>query len=526
MATKVQLRRDTLANWELNNPVLLEGEMGLITDEFGTDSVEFKIGDGVSEWIDLPIQKNNKIVKKTEEGWNNTSAADRLIKDGVQAALADDDGKIIYSVVGNGVTDFFDLPAEWSVHESTKGEVTPIVFDKAEILEFVPTTDWVLSIASSGHSSKTVVKVVIVNAHDSATGTTSISYTGDSIDPTKRNVFILSAKKGNLLVASNTLQDAVDVEDETPPASIVLSLNSANTLGTITPNEAISSFTITANTFNANGDPVSSVTLSNSRVQGGVGLFDIAKGGTGTSDGNATIQITATVSDVAGNEATLTSNVVTFNDETVVNPPVIINWDDGDIATYFDYTGTENIFSTSGNTLVITSPDSGTLARGDEELNLKDAFEKSVANGETARLQIDNFTWDAPAGAFPNNNDDFMLGLMGSNGYKVLISSTSATNQTDEFYVQFTDASYTDIATTLSNIAPRKGDSFRVEYTRNAATPASSVIKVLYDNAGVWTSLGTINADFGDSLGIVSTMVDRSASGVKANIGTTTLSIL
>ena len=51
MADRIQLRRDTKARWEQYNPVLLEGEMGLVTDNLN----ECKIGDGEHSWNDLPL---------------------------------------------------------------------------------------------------------------------------------------------------------------------------------------------------------------------------------------------------------------------------------------------------------------------------------------------------------------------------------------------------------------------------------------------------------------------------------------
>jgi hypothetical protein len=48
MAFRIQTRRDTLANWSINNPVLLQGEMGYVTD---TNQVKF--GDGINPWNDL-----------------------------------------------------------------------------------------------------------------------------------------------------------------------------------------------------------------------------------------------------------------------------------------------------------------------------------------------------------------------------------------------------------------------------------------------------------------------------------------
>jgi hypothetical protein len=48
MAYRILLRRDSSANWETNNPVLLSGEPG-----YETDTGKLKIGDGVSTWLDL-----------------------------------------------------------------------------------------------------------------------------------------------------------------------------------------------------------------------------------------------------------------------------------------------------------------------------------------------------------------------------------------------------------------------------------------------------------------------------------------
>jgi hypothetical protein len=49
MATKIQARRDTRANWETANPVLSQGEPGL-----EIDTGRFKFGDGVTKYNELP----------------------------------------------------------------------------------------------------------------------------------------------------------------------------------------------------------------------------------------------------------------------------------------------------------------------------------------------------------------------------------------------------------------------------------------------------------------------------------------
>jgi len=48
MAVQIQLRRDTAADWSSNNPVLALGEMG-----FETDTLRYKLGDGVTAWNSL-----------------------------------------------------------------------------------------------------------------------------------------------------------------------------------------------------------------------------------------------------------------------------------------------------------------------------------------------------------------------------------------------------------------------------------------------------------------------------------------
>ena len=62
MATQIQLRRDTAANWTSANPTLAEGELGL-----ETDTTFYKIGTGSTAWTSLAygtiagVPSNNSI---------------------------------------------------------------------------------------------------------------------------------------------------------------------------------------------------------------------------------------------------------------------------------------------------------------------------------------------------------------------------------------------------------------------------------------------------------------------------------
>lgn len=49
MAVQIQLRNSTASEWATANPVLAQGEMGI-----EIDTNQFKIGNGVDHWSELP----------------------------------------------------------------------------------------------------------------------------------------------------------------------------------------------------------------------------------------------------------------------------------------------------------------------------------------------------------------------------------------------------------------------------------------------------------------------------------------
>lgn len=51
---RVLQRRDTASNWAKFNPVLSEGEIGIVID----GGKGYKIGDGVTHWNDLEYPSN------------------------------------------------------------------------------------------------------------------------------------------------------------------------------------------------------------------------------------------------------------------------------------------------------------------------------------------------------------------------------------------------------------------------------------------------------------------------------------
>lgn len=58
MTTSIRLRRDQAVDWASVNPVLGNGEPG-----FEDDTGKFKIGNGVSRWLDLDYFSPSSIVE-------------------------------------------------------------------------------------------------------------------------------------------------------------------------------------------------------------------------------------------------------------------------------------------------------------------------------------------------------------------------------------------------------------------------------------------------------------------------------
>lgn len=103
MADKIQLRRDTLSNWQSRNPVLSEGELALISLDENNPSfyTKWKCGNGVSNFNSLPMQNletfgfTGQIDDDPESGMNPNN----LFTDGVyikQSTLKGQSQYILY----------------------------------------------------------------------------------------------------------------------------------------------------------------------------------------------------------------------------------------------------------------------------------------------------------------------------------------------------------------------------------------------------------------------------------------------
>ncbi len=75
-----QPKRKTAAEWESENPILRDGEFGVVTD--GSDGEWLKVGDGVTAWNSLPYKKGPKGDPFTYADFTDEQLASLKGKDG------------------------------------------------------------------------------------------------------------------------------------------------------------------------------------------------------------------------------------------------------------------------------------------------------------------------------------------------------------------------------------------------------------------------------------------------------------
>lgn len=94
LASRIKMKRDTSANWNTNNPILLNGEIIIVDTEAG--ETRYKIGDGVKTYSQLPFQDEyirNLIANKLDK---TATAADSTKLNGQLASYYAVDSNVVH----------------------------------------------------------------------------------------------------------------------------------------------------------------------------------------------------------------------------------------------------------------------------------------------------------------------------------------------------------------------------------------------------------------------------------------------
>lgn len=115
---QMKQRRDTKANWAAQNPVLLAGELGIVSD----DPNLYKVGDGTTAWNALPFRgfdgtiaqetgtSENAVMSQKAVTHELTKVAEKITdaeSDDYLEVLTDSEGRIIEAVRPDGTRVFF-----------------------------------------------------------------------------------------------------------------------------------------------------------------------------------------------------------------------------------------------------------------------------------------------------------------------------------------------------------------------------------------------------------------------------------
>ncbi|MGN7250036.1 hypothetical protein [Arthrobacter sp. SAFR-014] len=142
MANRIQVRRDTAAEWAAVNPVLAQGEPGL---EKVTGKIKY--GDGATPWNDLPyasegpegpagVADDASVAQQVTSGPATTAALNATYATRASAPFTinttDSSGNptsITYHVAGGDVTTTYTYGANGVATETTAGQTITYTYD-------------------------------------------------------------------------------------------------------------------------------------------------------------------------------------------------------------------------------------------------------------------------------------------------------------------------------------------------------------------------------------------------------------
>lgn len=120
---RVQMKKDTAANWEAANPVILAGEFIIVTTASG--ETRFKVGDGTKKYTQLPFT-DEPIRGLIGEKLGKTEAAAKVQKKlSIFGQEYDGSASVTIDVIGDATTTQSGLMS--AVDKKTLGDITPLI---------------------------------------------------------------------------------------------------------------------------------------------------------------------------------------------------------------------------------------------------------------------------------------------------------------------------------------------------------------------------------------------------------------
>jgi len=200
MAVKIQFRRDTGTNWTSNNPILLEGELGL-----NTTTDKFKVGDGTTAWNSLAYVYGdwNTLLNKPATFTPTTENVQDIVggmvssntESGITVTYEDSDGTLDFNVNDPTISLTGDVTGSATMTDLGNVSITTTVAANSVALGTDTTGNYMTDVTAGTGVS------VSHTASEGSTATISIGQAvGTTDDPTFNNLTV----GGNLTVSGTT----------------------------------------------------------------------------------------------------------------------------------------------------------------------------------------------------------------------------------------------------------------------------------------------------------------------------------
>lgn len=201
MADRIQQRRDTAARWAQYNPILLEGETGYVTD----NPNQYKIGDGVRAWNDLPLRGYTGTIVQEIGDDENAVISQKAIKELLQTKTDDNLQTSNKTVIGgiNEIVQAIGLTKVTSI-EITAEYSGKCINNRGVVID---SPSYSISQSISLEKGQALVGKLVgvanvaILAKDNGDGTYEVIMTGTNDSPYRNQILYIASEDINIRVS-------------------------------------------------------------------------------------------------------------------------------------------------------------------------------------------------------------------------------------------------------------------------------------------------------------------------------------